>query len=433
VIAPFLVGKMPGHADDIRITDLAQPVLTDAQRAAILAASQTSVSLSADAVIAAARQRTELSDFGAEDFRERLRVWLQSADEDRELNALGRATVFGNCVRVLSNRLLFTRLLKRHPEIDDIEIRQPLIIAGLPRSGTTHLVNLISADRRLRSLPYWESLEPFPKDGEVAGPGGIDPRLLRCRESYERGDRLLPLLRAMHHMTPEHVHEEIEVQELDFSTYNLEWYARVPRWRDYYLSHDQRPHYAYLKRVLKALQWLRGPNRWVLKSPQHLEQLVPLYETFPDATIILTHRDPVEVVQSAITMLAYGARLRRTRVDTADIAEYWMDRIERLLRACVRDRDRLPAAQSLDVLFDEFMADDVAMVERIYRLAGLPLTADARARLGEFMHANPRGKHGRVLYDLRTDFGVHPAALRQRLDFYLQRFAVHVEDATEGD
>jgi len=223
------------------------------------------------------------------------------------------------------------------------------------------------------------------------------------------------------------VHEEIEVQELDFSTYNLEWYARVPRWRDYYLSHDQRPHYAYLKRVLKALQWLRGPNRWVLKSPQHLEQLVPLYQTFPDATIVLTHRDPVDVVQSAITMLAYGARLRRTRVDTADIAEYWVDRIERLLRACVRDRDRLPAARSLDVLFHEFMADDVAMVERIYRLAGLPMTAKARARVDRIMQANPRGKYGRVAYDLCGDFGINPAALRNRFEFYLQRFNVGVE------
>jgi len=419
---------MSERTDDIRIADLAQPVLTDAQRAAIAAAGQAHVSLTEEAVLTAARQRTGLSNFGAEDFRERLRVWLQSADEDHDLNALGRATVFGNCVRALSNRLRFTALLQEHPEIDDIEICQPIIIAGLPRSGTTHLVNLIAADPRLRSLPYWESLEPFPGPEDVVGPDGVDPRLRRCRATYARSDRLLPLLRAMHDMTPEHVHEEIEVQELDFSTYNLEWYARVPRWRDYYLFHDQRPHYAYLKRVLKALQWLRGPNRWILKSPQHLEQLVPLREAFPDATIVLTHRDPVEVIQSAITMLAYGARLRRTRVDTADIAVYWVDRIERLLRTCARDRDCLPAAQSIDVLFHEFMADDVAMVERIYRLGQLPMTREARVHLDRFMQANPRGKHGRVLYDLRGDFGIDPAALRERFDFYLQRFAVERED-----
>ncbi len=414
-------------ADDIRISDLAAPVRTPAQDAAIDAASRVPLSLTEDAVLSAACQRTGLSDFGAEDFRARLRVWLAAADEDAELNPLGRLTVFGNCVRVLSNRLRLEDLLKRHPEILAVEIRQPIIIAGLPRSGTTHLVNLISADPRLRSLPYWESLEPFPAPEDRAGPDGVDPRLARCRESAERADRLLPLLRAMHHMTPEHVHEEIEVQELDFSTYNLEWYARVPRWRDFYLSYDQRPHYAYLKKALQALQWLRGPQRWVLKSPQHLEQLVPLHATFPDATIVLTHRDPVFVIRSAITMLAYGARLRRTRVDTRDIAAYWIDRIERLLRACVRDRDRVPAAQSLDVLFHEFMTDDLAMVERIYRLAGLPMTAEARARLDAFMAENPRGKHGRIVYDLHGDFGIEPDELRQRFAFYLERFPVRVE------
>ena len=416
---------MAARPDDIRIDDLAAPVLSPAQQAAIAAA--PAVSLTEDAVLGAAMQRTGLSDFGADDFRARLRVWLASADEDAELNPLGRATVFGNAVRVLANRLRLEDLLRRHPEIRDVEIRAPIIIAGLPRSGTTHLVNLISTDARLRSLPYWESLEPFPAPDDVPGADGVDPRLARCRQLYERQDRVLPRLRAMHHMTPEHVHEEIEVQELDFSTYNLEWYARVPRWRDWYLAADHRSSYAYLKTVLKALKWLRGPDRWILKSPQHLEQLPALRETFPDATIVLTHRDPTAVIQSAITMLAYGARIRRTRVDPHDIATYWIDRIERLLSSCVRDRDVVPAAQSVDVRFHEFMADDVAMVERIYAVAGLPMTTEARARLDAFMVENPRGRWGRVIYDLRGDFGVEPAELRRRFGFYFDRFGVRAE------
>src|SRR5678816_398653 len=106
-------------------------------------------------------------------------------------------------------------------------------------------------------------------------------------------------------------------------------------------------HYAYLKTVLQILQWRRPRERWVLKSPQHLEQLVPLIATFPDATIVVTHRDPVAVIQSAITMLAYGERLRRTRLDLPALARYWIDRVERLLRACVRDRETVPAAQSI--------------------------------------------------------------------------------------
>jgi hypothetical protein len=411
----------------IRIADLAEPVLTPLQKAAIDAVSRMPVTFTEEAVLGAAMERTGLSDFGPGDFRERLRVWLESVEEDADLGPVGRMGVFRDFVRYAANRLRLEDLLARHQEILDVEIQRPIIILGLPRSGTTHLLNLIAADVRLRSLPYWESLEPIPDPTEAPGPGGEDPRLVRCRESSAQQDALMPLLRNMHHMSPEHVHEEIEVQALDFSSYELEWIATVPRWRDYYLAHDQTPHYAYLKKVLKALQWLRGPDRWILKSPQHMEQLVPLHSTFPDATIAFTHRDPVSVIASAITMLAYGDRIRRKRVDPGGVAAYWIDRVERLLRACVRDRDRIPASQSIDVLFHEFMGDDVGMVERVYELAGLEMTPGARAALDEFTAANPRGKHGRILYDLKADFGVDPAELRKRFDFYVERFPIEIE------
>lgn len=412
---------------EIRIDDLAAPVLSDAQRAAIAAAGQAAIALREDVVLDAARRATGLDDFGDDGFRPRLRAWLAAADADAGLNALGRATVFGNAVRSLVNRLRLEDLVRRHPAILDVALPRPIIIAGLPRSGTTHLVNLVAADDRLRSLPYWESLEPWPQPADEPGPDGEDPRITRCRAMYARSDALLPHLRAMHRMTPEHVHEEIELQEMDFGTYNLEWYAHVPAWRDAYLGWDLRPSYAYLRKALQALTWLRGPSRWVLKSPQHLEQLGPLHETFPDATIVLTHRDPVQVIQSAVTMLAYGARLRRTRVDVAAIGAYWVDRVERLLRACVRDRDRVPASQGVDVRFHEFMADDVGTVRRIYDVAGLPMTPAARARLDAFMAENARGRFGRIRYDLRGDFGIDPDALRGRFGFYFDRFGIRAE------
>jgi hypothetical protein len=412
---------------DIRIDDLADPVLTPDQQKVHDIVSRMPVTLDEGAVLDAAREKTGLSDFGPDDFHERLRIWLAAAEEDETLGPLGRARVFGDCVRYAASRLRLEDLIRRHPEILDVEIRRPIIIAGLPRSGTTHLVNLIAADARLRSMPYWESLEPVPVPGETPGPDGLDPRHARCRNAFEREDGLLPHLRAMHYMTPEHVHEEIELQALDFSSYLLEWIATPPRWRDYYLAHDQTPHYAYMRKALQALQWQRGPDRWILKSPQHLEQLVPLLATFPDATIAITHRDPVSVIASTITMLAYGSRLRCVRVDLDGIAAYWIDRVEKLLRACVRDRDVVPAAQSVDVLFHEFMADDVAMVERIYALAGLDMTPDARSSLDRFMDHNPRGKYGRVVYDLEADFGIDRTALRERFAFYFERFPVRAE------
>jgi hypothetical protein len=289
------------------------------------------------------------------------------------------------------------------------------------------LLNLISADQRLRSMPYWESREPVPVVHEAADHNGFDPRYLRCRANFEASDGMLPHLKAMHHMTPEHVHEEIELQALDFSSYVLEWIAHVPRLRDYYLAEDQTSTYAYMKKVLKVLQWHRRKDRWVLKSPQHLEQLVPLLTTFPDATFAVTARDPVSVIASTITMEAYGSRIRCKEVKLDRIAAYWADRVETLLRRCVRDRDKLPADQSIDVPFDEFMADDIAMVERIYQLADHPMTPEARQQLDAYMVANPRGKYGRVVYDLRRDFGIDPDALRKRFDFYFERFPIQAE------
>ena len=201
---------------------------------------------------------------------------------------------------------------------------------------------------------------------------------------------MAPLTQAMHDRFPAAIEEEVELLDIAFASYTLEWHAWVPDWRDYYLALDQREHYAYLKTILQALTFLRGPRHWVLKSPQHLEQLGPLVDTFPDATVAFTHRDPVAVIQSAITMLAYADRLRRYSIEPEALADYWIDRVESLLRACVRDRELVPAGRSIDVLFHEFMADDIGTVERFYGCAGVEMTNAARRQLDAYMAANLR-------------------------------------------
>lgn len=418
---------MSAKASDIRIADLADPVLTPPQAAAVKYAETQRVEFDVETILGAARAKTGLADFGRDDFRARLAIQCQSVNEDAGLNALGRLGVFANLLRYAENRLRFEDLLKRHPEILAVKIERPIIVAGMPRTGTTHLLNLISADTRLRSLPYWESMEPVPVPGEGPARDGRDPRWTRCFDSYQQMVANMPLIVAMHDMPPEHIHEEIELEELDFASYLLEWLCRPQRWRDHYLGLDQRPHYAYMKRVLQALTWMRGPQRWILKSPQHLEQLPALLDVFPDATIVITHRDPVSVIRSTITMLGYGDRMRRTQVDLAGLADYWVDRVDRLLGACLRDRDKLPAAQTIDVPFHEFMADDVGTVARIYERAGLPMSPAARAQLDAFVAANPRGKHGQLVYDLRGDFGLEPSEVRRRFSNYIERFRVRVE------
>ena len=152
--------------NDIRITDLAHPVLTSNQKAVLAAADRVQVEFDPEVILAEARTRTGLSDFGDEGFRERFDIWVQSLAEDENLSSAGRIGTWSDTVRYAANRLRLEDLILRHPEILDIQIEKPIIIIGLPRSGTTHLLNLISADSRLRSLPYWESLEPVraPED-----------------------------------------------------------------------------------------------------------------------------------------------------------------------------------------------------------------------------------------------------------------------------
>jgi hypothetical protein len=411
----------------IRIDDLRAPRLDDAQRAALDYVAQRPVEFDAEAMLETASVRAQCDDFGAPDFRVRLDATIDAIEADAGLGPLGRFAVHQRTVRLLTSRLLVEDLVRRRPDVLDIELPAPIIVIGLPRSGTTHLVNLIAADTRRRSLPYWESLEPCPLPGDGPGRDGVDPRYERCRRDYDAQMQMVPLLRAMHHQEPAAIEEEIELQDLDFSSYTLEWHARVPQWRDFYLTLDQREHYAYLKKVLQVCTFFRGPARWVLKSPQHLEQVPALLATFPDATFAITHRDPVSVVQSAITMLAYGDRMRRRAIEPEALGAYWVDRIGRLLDACARDRDLLPAERSIDVHFDEFMRDDVGMVERIFERSDPPMTPAVRKQLDAFMAEHPRGKEGRVVYDLRGDFGLDPAAVRERFAPYYERFGVAVE------
>jgi hypothetical protein len=414
-------------ADAIHITDLLNPVLTAIQQGALDATASIKVDFSEHAVLDAARAQTGLSNFGPPDFRERLQVWLRAMDEDAEASSVTRANLFQMCVRYAATRLRMEHFLTQHPEARDVVIDRPIIVAGLPRSGTTHLLNLLSADQRLRSLPWWEAIAPIPDPREQASPGQPDLRWTRAEEGWTQQDAVLPYLKAMHEFSPDHVSEDVELQAIDFSSYLIEWLARVPRWRDYYFAHDQTSTYAYLKKAMQILTFLKGPNRWVTKCPQHMEQLAVVHKVFPDATIVITHRDPVASIQSAITMSCYAARVLRKRVDPQGDADYWIDRYERLLRRCVRDRDMLPEGRVQDVYFHELMTDTDNVLRQIYSKAELPLTPAALHELHRFLAAHPRAKYGQVQYDLRRDFELDPAAIRARFKFYMDRFPVRVE------
>ncbi|MHA7649975.1 sulfotransferase family protein [Mycobacterium sp. ML4] len=414
--------------DVIDFDDLTSPQLTDVQRQILEFTESRHVELDIDTMLAEARDRagaTDLDDTNG--FTDRLAAHVAAINNDDGLRQLSRSTLRQRVVRLLRNRLSLTDLIKRYPEIESIPIEKPIIVVGMPRSGTTHLVNLIAADPRRRALPYWESQEPIPARGEGPDIFGVDPRYTRCKQEHDALMVSAPVVAAMHDRFPEAIEEEVEILDLDLASYVLEWHARVPAWRDYYLALDQFRHYGYLRKVLQALTFLRGPQTWVLKSPQHCEQLGPLIATFPDATVAFTHRDPVAVIQSAITMMAYSDRLRRNSIDPGWLLDYWSDRVHRLLSACVRDRDLVPAERSVDISFHHLNGNEMPLLSALYRRAGTELPDKVRRHFQKYLDGNPRGMHGRIHYDLQRHFGISPDELRGRFDFYFDRFDVLAE------
>ena len=407
---------------EVRIDDLREPQLSPEQQAAFDYAATLDLDFDPERIANDAYAATGLRMLLDPSVLDRMALQAADTEADGGLSGLGRMVVRSRLVALLAARLRYDDFITRYPEALEVELEPPVIVVGLPRSGTTHLVNLLAADSRFRSLPWWEIQAPIPAMGDFPGRNGIDPRYQRALDEWEITKVLAPMTALMHDRPPWAIEEDCELIDLDFGGYTLEFHARVPQWRDHYLALDQRRHYAFLRQALQVLSFLRGPNRWVLKTPQHLEQIGPLMETFPDATIAFTLRDPVATLQSMITMLAYADRTRQNDVAADELAAYWLERYEMLLRAAVRDAHLIPDAQRVDVEFGEFMNDDVAMAIRILERAGLEITDTTRNELHDYMAGNPRGKDGKVVYDLRADFGLDPDELHERFAFYFEAF-----------
>ncbi|HNF04724.1 MAG TPA: sulfotransferase, partial [Mycobacterium sp.] len=222
---------------DIRLTDLADPVYPEAAQPIRdgLAGYGATLQLDPAALLDAARARTGLADFGDPAFRERLEILCTALQTEAGLSDTGVAVVFEQLVGNLINRLRLQALVTEHPEIADIPIERPIIICGLPRTGTTHLHNLLAADPALRHLPYWESLEPFPAPDEA----DEQPRRDRCAAGLDIVNTSMPEFKRMHDMTVDHAHEEIQLLANDISGMLFETTYRIPSFAAHYKTHDQ--------------------------------------------------------------------------------------------------------------------------------------------------------------------------------------------------
>lgn len=370
--------------------------------------------------------QTGLDDFGDDSFREALQVLLRAFETEADLSFVGRICVHGDTVRLLSNRLRLMADRRRHPAIGAEVIRRPLFITGLPRSGTTVLHALLAQDPAHRAPQVWEVMHPSPAPEKASY--ASDPRITATARELRWLDLLMPDFETVHLIDARLPQECIAITSHDFRSYTFESMYTVPSYRAWHDRQDKRPVYEFHRHFLQHLQWRCPGQRWVLKAPSHLLALEALLQVYPDAGIILTHRDPLKVLASCASFTEVLRRGFSDHLDKAALAQEVLERwVEGAGLAVKYRQERGDLHQQLfDVHYLELLRDPMSMVQRIYEFFDLDLTGAAKTAMERFLLANPKNKGGVHRYSLE-EFGLSPETERRRFQFYLDFFGIEPE------
>jgi hypothetical protein len=381
--------------------------------------------LDAKTLLEKACKRTGLDDFGDASFLEAFQVLLQAYKTEAEFNFIGRVCVHSDTVRTLANRLRLVADRQRYPAIADEVIRRPLFITGLPRSGTTFLHALLAQDPDHRAPQVWEVMHPSPPP--EAASYARDRRITTTARELKWIDLLMPNFKTVHLIGARLPQECIAITSHDFRSYTFESMYRVPSYRAWHDLQDKHPEYEFHHRFLQHLQWRTPGKRWVLKAPSHLLALDGLLKVYPDAGIILTHRDPLKVLPSCASFTEVLRRAFSDCVDKVSLAQEVRQRWEEGAGLAVKYR-QMPGLQKqfFDVRYSDLIRNPMSMVQRLYEHFDLELTSAAEGAMQQFLQANPKNKGGVHRYSLE-EFGLNLAKERGRFQFYLDFFGLEPE------
>jgi hypothetical protein len=394
-------------------------------------------SLEEDSLLNAARRRNRLGDFGDESFLIPFRMLLSSMEEEARLSPVGRFISRERLINVLGNRLRAERFFEDNPSILEQSLRPPVVITGLQRTGTTLLHRLLAADPRLRALSSWEAINPAPfLDGRATvrpragmtnqhrfGEDGEDRRIRIAQMSQRAVSYLAPDFFAIHPIEACGPEEDVLLLDYAFLSTVPEATLRVPRYSQWLESQDQRPAYTYMEKLLKLLLWQRPAERWLLKSPHHLEYLDVLLEVYPEARIIQTHRNPLITMASFCSMIAHGRGVFSNRVDPMEVGRQWLRKLERVIRRTIAVREARNDSVFLDVAYDDLLRNPIGVVERIYAFCEMDLSATVRQRIEEARRIHVQYRYGHHVYRLE-DFGLDEPQVERAFCDYCERFGL---------
>lgn len=378
------------------------------------------VELSEQALLAEASRATGgLSDFGDDSFREPLRVLLESLNGEARLNKAGRFGRFQRMTQLLMQRLLLEDLVKRHPDILEEQIRQPIFILGLQRTGSTKLQKILATDPKWHTPLLWEALSPAPLPGEPVGDPSM--RIAIAQQFADMIYTVAPEAWPGHPMIPCEVEEETFAVEMSFRWTVPATFANVPTYIKWVEAHTVVPTYRYLKLILQVLQWQKGAERpWILKSPWHIGFLAAILEVFPDASIVQTHRDPLVAIASSCALMYAGLRLSTDDPDKKEHGANVLTMMSREMNRHLAQRDAI-RDPTLDVQFERIRDDAVAVARQICAARNWELDAAAAARIRRWEADNPQHKHGRFVYS-PEEFGLTRENVTNALRDYCRRF-----------
>ncbi|MGD0827342.1 MAG: sulfotransferase [Desulfobaccales bacterium] len=372
-------------------------------------------------------KRVGLDDFGDDSFRQPLRILLNCYETEAELNFIGRICVQNDILRLLGNRLHLVEDRKRFPDIAAEIIPRPLFITGLPRSGTTFLHALLAQDPAHRAPQVWEVMYPSPPPEKISYDS--DRRIVQMQLQLKSIDFLMPDLRAVHLIDARLPQECIAITSHDFRSHVFETMYFMPSYRTWYDGQDKRPAYEFHRRFLQHLQWRCPGKRWVLKAPSHLLALKDLFQVYPEAEIVLTHRDPLTVLPSCASFTEVLRSAFTDHIDKRALGLEVMSRWEegaRLAIECRQGKNGLPGTRFFDVHYAELVRSPLSVVKGLYRHFDLELTDRAETAMRRFVAANPKDKGGMHRYSLE-EFGLNPEVEKRRFQFYMDHWGIEPE------
>jgi len=381
--------------------------------------------MTTERLVTRACERAGLDDFGGDSWREGLTALVQTVESAPGVSDGGRDYVYGQFVDALWNRLRVVDYLKHHPEVAAERIERPLVVLGLPRTGTSLASYLLDQDPNRRSLLTWEAENSVPP----ASPETLrtDPRCLKKKAEL---DALAEGLRAanipmVHWDEADGPTECMFVQNQDFKAYLWEAFMPTSAYADWLLDADMTSTYGYERSVLQMLQ-SRAPGVWSLKMPSHAVHIETLLSTFPDVRIVWAHRDPFKATASFLRLNYLSRAVLGAQIDVTDVVSNVLRQLQAHVARPLRARQRIGDDRFFDLHYADLMRDPIGVMRSLYEWAGDELTPSTEDAMLTWLQRNPQDRFGVQPYSLDGS-GVTITDLEPLFDQYISTFDIELE------